>query len=153
MLVLGGLIDEDLQQINALADPPAFLINTGDIVDLDAEGFVRILGRAKRFAKIAGEMVSLSAVETLASGLWPDSLHAVVSLPDPRKGEQLVLVTEQEDAALPALRDWGRSQGATELMVPKTILPVDRVPVLGTGKTDYVEVKALAEQSLASAAA
>ena len=98
-------------------------------------------------------MVSLSAVETLAGGLWPDSLHAVVSLPDPRKGEQLVLLTEQEDAELPALRDWARSEGATELMVPKTVLPVKRLPVLGTGKTDYVAATELAQVRVLGATA
>lgn len=144
-VMLGYLRAENPGQ---LEPPPDGWYDTGDIVDIDAEGYLRILGRAKRFAKIAGEMVSLSAVETLAGGLWPDSLHAVVSLPDARKGEQLVLVTEQADAALPALRDWGRSQGATELMIPKTILTVKRLPVLGTGKTDHVAARELARREI-----
>ncbi len=144
-VMLGYLRAENPGQ---LEPPPEGWYDTGDIVDIDSEGYIRILGRAKRFAKIAGEMVSLSAVETLAGGLWPDSLHAVVSLPDPRKGEQLVLLTEQEDAELPALRDWARSEGATELMVPKTVLPVKRLPVLGTGKTDYVAAATLARREV-----
>ena len=128
-----------------LEPPPDGWYDTGDIVDIDAEGFVHILGRAKRFAKIAGEMVSLSAVENLVSKLWPDNHHAVVSLPDPRKGEQLVLVTDHQAPARDALSAHARAEGAAELMVPKVLLTVERVPVLGTGKTDYVQTKALAE--------
>ena len=133
-----------------LQPPPDGWYDTGDIVALDEQGFVSILGRAKRFAKIAGEMVSLSAVEALVAELWPDNQHAVVNLPDPRKGEQLVLVTDRFEAARDELSAHARERGAAELMVPKVLLPVDRVPVLGTGKTDYVGATALAEASLAA---
>ena len=93
--------------------------DTGDIIHIDDEGFATIKGRAKRFAKIAGEMVSLSAVESQASAVWPDHAHAVVSLPDARKGEQLVLLTENETAARDALLAHARSNGIVELMVPR----------------------------------
>ena len=93
-------------------------------------------------------MVSLTAVEALASGLWPENLHVVVNLPDPRKGEQLVLVTDREAATARDLQAWARQQGATELMVPKTVLTVDRVPILGTGKTDFVAARGLAAQQV-----
>ncbi len=141
-----------------LADRPGVLVppdggwyDTGDIVALDDQGFVRILGRAKRFAKIAGEMVSLSAVEGLVQRLWPDHQHAVVSLPDTRKGEQLVLVTDREGADRGELQAHARREGASELMVPRTLLAVERVPVLGTGKTDYATAKTLAERASAAA--
>ncbi|MBF0665353.1 MAG: AMP-binding protein [Brevundimonas sp.] len=119
--------------------------DTGDIVSIDDEGYVCILGRVKRFAKIGGEMVSLTAVEGLASAVWPEARHAVVSVPDSRKGEKLVLVTDRKDAEVARLAEWARQHGAPELAVPKKIMRVGEVPVLGTGKTDYVAIQQLAE--------
>ena len=121
--------------------------DTGDIVRIDEQGFVHILGRAKRFAKIAGEMVSMTAAEMLAAQLWPDFAHAVVALPDPRKGEQLMLLTTHKGAEVPALLAFARERGTPELMVPRLITVVDAIPVLGTGKTDYPSVQRLAEAS------
>jgi acyl-[acyl-carrier-protein]-phospholipid O-acyltransferase / long-chain-fatty-acid--[acyl-carrier-protein] ligase len=119
--------------------------DTGDIVDIDDEGYVCILGRVKRFAKIGGEMVSLTAVEGLASAVWPEARHAVVAVPDNRKGEKLVLVTDRTDADVSRLAEWARSHGAPELAVPKKIMRVGEVPTLGTGKTDYVAIQQMVE--------
>lgn len=119
--------------------------DTGDIVTIDEDGYVHIQGRAKRFAKIGGEMVSLSAVEGFVSKLWPEEAHAVVSIPDDRKGEQLVLVTERADAKREDLTGYARANGIAELSVPRTIVPVDKLPLLGTGKVDYVAIKSLVE--------
>ena len=127
-----------------LEPPPDGWYDTGDIVDLDAEGFVTIKGRAKRFAKVAGEMVPLGAVEDFVAKVWPSALHAVVSVPDAKRGEQLVLITEQRDAARPALAAAARDSGLPELFVPRTILHVPAVPVLGTGKIDYVQAGRMA---------
>ena len=124
--------------------------DTGDIVDIDKDGYVSILGRIKRFAKIGGEMVSLTAVEGLASAVWPEARHAVVSIPDARKGEKLVLVTDRRDADVTRLAEWARSHGAPELAVPKKIMRVVEVPVLGTGKTDYVRIQQMAELEAAA---
>jgi acyl-[acyl-carrier-protein]-phospholipid O-acyltransferase/long-chain-fatty-acid--[acyl-carrier-protein] ligase len=123
--------------------------DTGDIVRLDEAGFLFILGRAKRFAKIAGEMVSMTAAEMLASQLWPDFAHAVIALPDPRKGEQLLLVTTNPAAETAALLAFARERGIAELMVPRGLRVVDAIPVLGTGKTDYPGVQRLAEEAMA----
>jgi acyl-[acyl-carrier-protein]-phospholipid O-acyltransferase/long-chain-fatty-acid--[acyl-carrier-protein] ligase len=122
--------------------------DTGDIVTVDGDGFVTIRGRAKRFAKIGGEMVSLAAVEDLASRAWPEQQHAVVSLPDFQKGEQLVLVTTKTDAARTELSAQARTDGMSELNVPKRIITLDKLPLLGTGKADYPAVLALVEKQL-----
>ena len=112
--------------------------DTGDIVTFDESDFVTIRGRAKRFAKIGGEMVSLPAVEGYAAAVWPGAEHAVVTRPDARKGEQLVLFTTAKSTDPKALQEWARGNGVTELMLPREIRGVEALPVLGTGKTDYV---------------
>lgn len=127
--------------------------DTGDIVSIDAGGFLRIQGRAKRFAKIGGEMVSLAAVEALATAVWPDALHAVTTLPDTQKGEMLVLITQKENAERSELLQHARAEGISELNVPKKILTVRQLPLLGTGKTDYPAVKSLAEEHFIKGAA
>ena len=119
--------------------------DTGDIVSIDPEGWVRILGRAKRFAKIGGEMVSLAMVEELATEVWPESRHAVISLSDPKKGERLVLMTDRQDAEASVLLAHFKSAGAPELAAPRRILRVNEIPVLGSGKTDYVAIQRMAE--------
>jgi acyl-[acyl-carrier-protein]-phospholipid O-acyltransferase/long-chain-fatty-acid--[acyl-carrier-protein] ligase len=116
--------------------PPDGWHDTGDIVTVE-DGIVTIRGRAKRFAKVGGEMVSLGAIESTVQSLWPESNHVVVALPDPRKGEQIVLITDKPDADRDALLAHARQQGFPELWVPKAIL-VSSIPVLGSGKTDYV---------------
>jgi len=125
--------------------------DTGDVVSIDAEGFVSIRGRVKRFAKIGGEMVSLSAVEDLAAGVWPDARHAVISLPDSKKGERLILVTDRLDAQVTPLVDHAQRIGAPELAVPKRIVRVPEIPVLGSGKTDYVAIQRMAETEVRAA--
>lgn len=117
--------------------------DTGDIVAID-EGFVTIKGRAKRFAKLGGEMVSLAAVESMIAGLWPGFNHVVVGLPDARKGEQLVLVTEMPDADKRLLQETAKAQGYPELWVPRAILVTNTIPVLGNGKIDYGGTRELA---------
>ncbi len=120
--------------------------DTGDIVTID-DGFITITGRAKRFAKIGGEMVSLAAVESLAASLWPDASHVVVALPDAKKGESLVLVTDKPDADRDALAAHARALGFAELAVPKAILVVAAIPVMGTGKVDLPATLELARQT------
>jgi acyl-[acyl-carrier-protein]-phospholipid O-acyltransferase/long-chain-fatty-acid--[acyl-carrier-protein] ligase len=117
--------------------------DTGDIVSIDRDGFVTIKGRAKRFAKIGGEMISLAAIETLAAELWPDAASAFVTEPDPRRGERLVLVTEQKGATRAAFQTHARSKGASDLMVPNDVIIVDKLPLLGSGKPDLPAVARL----------
>jgi len=111
--------------------------DTGDIVTIDAEGFVTIKGRAKRFAKIGGEMVSLAAVEQLAAELWPKALSACATEVDPRKGERIVLVTQQKDASRADFMAYAKSKGASDLSIPAEVLYVEHIPLLGSGKLDF----------------
>ena len=126
--------------------PPEGWHDTGDIVTIDGQGFVTIKGRAKRFAKIGGEMISLAAVEMLAAQLWPDALSAAAAVPDLRKGERLVLFTEQATAKRSDFQAFTKSKGASELMIPGDVVVLERIPVLGTGKVDNVAVAELARQ-------
>lgn len=125
--------------------------DTGDIVDIDAQGFVTILGRAKRFAKIGGEMVSLSAIEEFLHRLSPEAQHAAVALPDPRKGERIVVVTTDRELDLGAVTKAARQGGLSEIMVPAKLVFRPELPLLGTGKTDYPGVQELAASYLAAA--
>jgi acyl-[acyl-carrier-protein]-phospholipid O-acyltransferase/long-chain-fatty-acid--[acyl-carrier-protein] ligase len=133
--------------------PPEGWHDTGDIVTIDAEGFVTIKGRAKRFAKIGGEMISLAAVEAIAAELWPDALSAVATVPDARKGEKLVLITQKPGAKRSDFQAFAKSRGAAELMIPTEIHVVDKVPVLGSGKLDYLGVTKLVRDALAQSVA
>jgi acyl-[acyl-carrier-protein]-phospholipid O-acyltransferase/long-chain-fatty-acid--[acyl-carrier-protein] ligase len=117
--------------------------DTGDIVEIDDDGYIIIKGRAKRFAKIAGEMVSLSAVEALAGQIWPQHLSAVAAIKDARKGEKLVLVTENPDADRAAFVEGAKARGAQDLMIPAEVRVVSKVPVLGSGKLDFAAVAKL----------
>nr|HMQ58897.1 2-acyl-glycerophospho-ethanolamine acyltransferase [Rhizobiaceae bacterium] len=105
-------------------------------------------GRAKRFAKIAGEMVSLGAVEMLVQSLGPEDRHAAVSIPDKRKGERIVLATTVRDANRVTIHEFGRHAGVTELMIPSDVITVDEIPVLGSGKTDYVTTQKVVKEKL-----
>ena len=134
--------------LNAQGDiepPPGGWHDTGDVVEISADKWITILGRVKRFAKIGGEMVSLTAAEALASSLWPDARHAVIAMPDGKKGERLVLVTDRSDAEVGALLAHARTVGASELAAPRRIVRTFDVPVLGSGKTDYVAIQRMAE--------
>ncbi len=112
--------------------------DTGDIVAIDDMGYLTIKGRVKRFAKIGGEMVSLTAVEEYIGELWPNYAHATLQIPDPKKGEQIVLVTTFAGANREKLVAYVTQNKIGELSIPKTILVAEHIPLLATGKTDYV---------------
>jgi acyl-[acyl-carrier-protein]-phospholipid O-acyltransferase/long-chain-fatty-acid--[acyl-carrier-protein] ligase len=140
--VMAGYMKADKPGV--LQPPEGGWHDTGDIVTIDDAGFVTIRGRAKRFAKIGGEMISLPAVEGYAAAVWPEAEHAVVTRPDAKKGEQLVLFTTRKDAKAADLQAWGRANGIAELAIPRDIRVLEALPVLGTGKTDYVTMGQMA---------
>jgi acyl-[acyl-carrier-protein]-phospholipid O-acyltransferase/long-chain-fatty-acid--[acyl-carrier-protein] ligase len=124
---------------------PGGWYDTGDIVDIDADGFVAITGRVKRFAKIAGEMISMAGAEAFVASLWPEHQHAVLAVPDARKGEQLLLLTTRQDAGVAPLLAHARGRGVAEIAVPRLVRVVNAIPLLGTGKTDYPAAQRLLE--------
>jgi acyl-[acyl-carrier-protein]-phospholipid O-acyltransferase / long-chain-fatty-acid--[acyl-carrier-protein] ligase len=122
--------------------------DTGDIVEVDENRWVTILGRAKRFSKIAGEMVSLVAIETKLQEAYASEKFAVVAISDKKKGEQLVLFTTLVKPDRKMISEAMKQRGATDLMVPKTIIHVDEIPLLGSGKTDYVSLNRMANDEV-----
>jgi acyl-[acyl-carrier-protein]-phospholipid O-acyltransferase/long-chain-fatty-acid--[acyl-carrier-protein] ligase len=119
---------------------------TGDIVDIDGDGFVSILGRLKRFAKVAGEMVSLEVVEKAAALASPGFVHGASTLADGARGETIVLFTTDAAMTRERLSDAARQLGIAEIAVPRRIVPVEALPLLGTGKIDYVNLKRCAAE-------
>jgi acyl-[acyl-carrier-protein]-phospholipid O-acyltransferase / long-chain-fatty-acid--[acyl-carrier-protein] ligase len=125
--------------------------DTGDIVRVDEEGFVFILGRLKRFAKVSGEMVSLTAVEDALGGAFPQYGNrcevAVVTRPDEDKGEMLIAVTNEARMTLEDLRTAIKAKGMTNLCVPRELKFLREIPKLGTGKINHRELQAQIAQS------
>jgi acyl-[acyl-carrier-protein]-phospholipid O-acyltransferase/long-chain-fatty-acid--[acyl-carrier-protein] ligase len=120
--------------------------DTGDVVEIDEDGFIFIKGRVKRFAKIAGEMVSLEVVEKIAQTASPGGQHASTSVADEKRGEALVLFTTDKGLEREALVQAARTLGAPELVVPRRIEHIKQLPLLGTGKLDYIALKKMASE-------
>ena len=126
--------------------------DTGDIVRIDDDKFVHILGRLKRFAKVSGEMVSLTAVEDALAGAFKDEFGArcetaVVAVPDEDKGERLIAIANEPKLTLDHLRTAIKAKGLTNLCVPREIKFVKEIPKLGTGKVNHRELLALVKPS------
>ncbi|MEI7867512.1 MAG: AMP-binding protein [Candidatus Methylumidiphilus sp.] len=142
-VMLGYLLPEEPGKLA----PPCSIFgpgwhDTGDLVTVDADGYVFIRGRVKRFAKIGGEMVSLTAVEEMAARLWPENLHVAASLPDPQKGERILLITDRAGAGRAQLIEHVRKEGYSEIHLPRAVHVLDPMPLLVTGKIDHQAVLA-----------
>jgi acyl-[acyl-carrier-protein]-phospholipid O-acyltransferase/long-chain-fatty-acid--[acyl-carrier-protein] ligase len=133
-----------------IIQPPTFMIDgklehgwydTGDIVEVDEDHYVTIKGRFKRFAKIAGEMVSLPAIEEAINVLWPQFQNAAISISDPRKGEAVVIVTTNPEPLREDVANYFHQNGYAEILCPKKLIFMKEIPVLGTGKIDYVSIQ------------
>ena len=119
--------------------------NTGDVVRVDEEGYLFILGRLKRFAKIAGEMISLSQIEEFPKKLWPDNNNVVCSIKDNTKGEALILLTDNKKADLSVLTNFMKEEGLSNLYLPKKIKIINEFPILGSGKINYKKLQEISE--------
>ncbi len=126
--------------------PPEGWHDTGDVVCMDEDGYLAIRGRLKRFAKVGGETVSLTIVENCASALWPDHFHAAIAIREERRGESIVLVTTNAEAGRSDLLVWLRNHGVSELAVPRRVIAVGEIPLLGSGKIDYLGVARMAAE-------
>jgi acyl-[acyl-carrier-protein]-phospholipid O-acyltransferase/long-chain-fatty-acid--[acyl-carrier-protein] ligase len=147
-LVLKGpnLMRGYIQADGSILPPPAEGYDTGDIVTIDDNGFITIEGRARRFAKIGGEMVSLAQIEAAIQEVWPDETHAVVSVPDENRGEVIVLLTERAAPDREELRAGLTSMGLPELVIPKKAIYAESIPRIGVGKIDYENALKLAKE-------
>lgn len=114
---------------------------TGDIVEIDGDGFLKIVGRVKRFAKVAGEMVSLEVVEQMANLASPSRAHAATTVSSVKRGEVILLYTEDRELKRDRLLAAARESGLPEVAVPRAVQLVDKLPRLGSGKVDYVGLK------------
>lgn len=141
-VMLGYYLFENPGVIEATADG---WHSTGDIVSIDDEGFLFIKGRVKRFAKIAGEMISLECAEAIANHASPEHQHAASTQSDASRGENIVMFTTDCDLNRERLSASAKSLGLPELAVAKKLVVIETLPLLGTGKTDYIALKAMAE--------
>ena len=145
-IMLGYLLLENVSNGSNKIVPPLTeqgvgWYDTGDIVSVDTEGFIKILGRAKRFAKVAGEMISLAAVEEFLTKVWPTAHHAVIAIPDERKGEKLVLMSDEKELTKKIISEKAKEYGINELSIPRTVQYIKKLPLLGSGKPDFTAIR------------
>jgi acyl-[acyl-carrier-protein]-phospholipid O-acyltransferase/long-chain-fatty-acid--[acyl-carrier-protein] ligase len=133
---------ENIMEGYLLADkgfmPTPEWYNTGDIVEVSKDGFVTIKSRLKRFAKISGEMISLDAVEKIAENCFCNAQFAAVSKAHPKKGEMVVLYSTDPTVSKSSIREYLLKTGESMIMLPNEVVYIEKIPLLGSGKFDYV---------------
>jgi acyl-[acyl-carrier-protein]-phospholipid O-acyltransferase/long-chain-fatty-acid--[acyl-carrier-protein] ligase len=122
--------------------------DTGDIVTMNARRHITIQGRLKRFAKVAGEMVSLEVVERIAVAASPKRMHASAAVKEEARGESIVLFTDDPDLRRERLLAAAHENGLPEFAIPRRVIHVDKVPLLGNGKKDYMKLQAMAAETV-----
>jgi acyl-[acyl-carrier-protein]-phospholipid O-acyltransferase/long-chain-fatty-acid--[acyl-carrier-protein] ligase len=142
-VMLGYLKDDKSGQVEPRGDE---WYDTGDIGDIDADGYLWIIGRHRRFAKLSGEMISLASIEEVVNKLWPDRPMAVLSMPDPAKGERLVLVHQEPQADLSELRKALLNLGYSDLSCPKVSVTVPQIPLTPLGKVNVIALTEMVKE-------
>jgi acyl-[acyl-carrier-protein]-phospholipid O-acyltransferase / long-chain-fatty-acid--[acyl-carrier-protein] ligase len=148
--IFGGYLDDPKKTAEAFHEGWYW---TGDLGRFDEDGFLFIEGRLSRFSKIGGEMVPHGTVEQKlveAFGLEQADGYAVVvmGVPDPGKGEQLVLITSSEAVTAESVKAKLGEAGVPNLWIPKVVAKVEKIPILGTGKLDLKGCKELAAKAV-----
>ena len=147
-VMLGYLLPE---QPGVIQPPADGWHDTGDIVEIDEDGFIWIKGRLKRFAKIGAEMISLAAVEEVAAALWPGRPQAVIALEDENKGERLAFVSSELEPDLPQLWRALKEAGLPELAFPRQAVFLAEIPVTPLGKINMPQLQEAVRLALAPA--
>ena len=133
---------------DGILSPPDGWYDTGDIVKIDAEGFLTIQGRARRFIKISGEMTPLDGIETELQQQWPQSCFATTGVGDAKRGEQIAAITDNPNITRKQIIDAFQRAGLPPLWVPRYLIVVNDIPQLSTGKTDYPAVQKIANAEI-----
>jgi acyl-[acyl-carrier-protein]-phospholipid O-acyltransferase / long-chain-fatty-acid--[acyl-carrier-protein] ligase len=147
--VMKGYLDPDGSGI--IKRPPNEWFDTGDLARIDEDGFITVTGRVKRFARVGAEMVSLAAVEDLARSLWPEANHGALAVAQLNNHEEIILMTDQKGAERTDLATWARTHDTFQLEVPHRVIVLRRLPLLPTGKADYLKLRRIIKKQLGDA--